>query len=283
MRVLRARNAGFCMGVALAMNKLDLALNAPRRTGRIVTFGPLIHNPQVLDEYAQKGAVCTEVLADIQPGDSVIIRAHGIPRAMETALKKAGAQLIDATCPRVKKAQQGIAAQDALKRRLLLLGEAEHPEVRGLISYAQPGALVFSSLKELQELAPEPSGAWFLATQTTQGVEEFEKVAAWLVEHMEKEIPVLSTICEATRLRQEEARNLAGQANALVVVGGLNSGNTRRLAQVAEEMAIPAYHIEKPEQLPLAELKPYALVGLTAGASTPKRQIDEVQRVLENL
>ncbi len=271
------------MGVALALDKLDSALKNTTRTARIITFGPLIHNPQALADYARQGVIQTEDISEIRPGDIVIIRAHGIPLAVEAALKKAGARLLDATCPRVKKAQRGIAAQAKLGRRLLLLGEADHPEVKGLVSYAPPGALVFGSLKELQDMAPDPAGDWFLATQTTQAIEEFEKVAAWIQTHTEKDIPILSTICGATRLRQEEARELAGQVDAIVVVGGLDSGNTRRLAQVVAEMGVKAYHVEGPEQLPVDELKRYSVIGLTAGASTPKWQIDEAQRFLEGL
>ncbi len=293
MRILRAPSAGFCMGVALALDKLDSALKTsdgaarPASTqpgsARIVTFGPLIHNPQALAAYARQGVIQTEDISEIRPGDTVIIRAHGIPLAVEAALKKAGAHLLDATCPRVKKAQKGIAAQAALGRRLLLLGEVDHPEVKGLVSYALPDALVFGSLKELQDMAPDLAGNCFLATQTTQAIEEFERVAGWIQEHTDKDIPILSTICGATRLRQEEARALAGQVGAVVVVGGLDSGNTRRLAQVVEEMGVKAYHVEGPEQLPADELRQYSAIGLTAGASTPKWQIDETQRFLEHL
>ena len=281
MRVVRAKSAGFCMGVARALEKLDAALNA-KKGGRILTFGPIIHNPQVLADYEQKGVVCTENISDARRGDRVIIRAHGIPVPVEAMLKGAGVKLIDATCPRVKKAQMGIAGQSSLGRRLLLLGETEHPEVRGLVSHALPDAFVFASLKELKELSPDPDGDWFFATQTTQAVEEFNKVVAWINGHMKKNIPVLSTICGATRRRQQDVVNLARQVETVVVVGGLTSGNTRRLAQIVEERGIPAIHIETAEQLPGERLKSLKTVGLTAGASTPKNRIDEVQRVLES-
>lgn len=281
MQVIRAKRAGFCMGVARALNMLEEALTVQIGTGSIYTFGPIIHNPLVQDAFARRGVGCTEQAADIQRGDTVVIRAHGLPVPVERKLVAAGARLMDATCPHVKRAQQGIAAQTEEGRSLLLLGEENHPEVRGLVSYALPGYIIFDSLEALCARPPDKGKHWFLAAQTTQELDEFQRVSDWVRRELDADIPILSTICGATRQRQEEARTLAADVEAMVVVGGLDSGNTRRLAHVAQEAGIPSFHVEQPDAALAAAIRGFQRVGLTAGASTPKSQIDEMQAFLE--
>ena len=140
MDVIRAKTAGFCMGVSLALQKLDTALDEAAAVegpqGRIRTLGPIIHNPQVLAHYEAKGVLCVRDAAELRPGDRVIIRAHGIPRQVEERVRAGGALVVDATCPKVKKAQLAIARATRQGATLLLFGEADHPEVRGLVYYA---------------------------------------------------------------------------------------------------------------------------------------------------
>ena len=270
------------MGVSLALRKLDQALSHSS-PGRVVTLGPIIHNPQVLANYAQRGVVEVNDLSALQPGDKVLIRAHGIPRKMEEALVLAGVEIVDATCPKVKKAQENIAEMCATGLTLILFGEPEHPEVRGLLSYSGPNSLLFSDLHELEALPLDPEGNYFLAAQTTQDQGFFLQAAELLKARLHKPLLVLSTICDATRKRLNEAGELAEKVDAMVVVGGLASGNTRRLAAVAEEHGIKAYHVETPEMLPLAELRGLSSIGIIAGASTPKALIDATQKLLDNL
>ncbi len=284
MEILRAKTAGFCMGVGLALRKLDQALKEHPDTGegRLVMLGPIIHNPQVLDAYTRLGVVCAHSLADVRPGDTVVIRAHGIPRDDEARLVGLGARVLDATCPRVKQAQLSIDEATRPGTSLYLFGEAEHPEVRGLVSYANSPCAVFGSLGELEAMQTfREEQDVVLAAQTTQEKEEFEAIRKRL--EGAHSLVVLDTICDATRRRQREAQALSQRAEAMIVVGGRSSGNTRRLADVAKSCGIPVWHIEIPEELPLEELKGYAVVGLTAGASTPKSLIDAVQRTLETL
>lgn len=283
-RVLRAKTAGFCMGVGLALRKLDQAIeeHKARSSGRLVMLGPIIHNPQVMDTYMRQGVILAHSLDAVQPGDAVIIRAHGIPRKDEARLFDIGAHVLDATCPKVKQAQ--LAIDEATRRgaSLYLFGEAEHPEVQGLVSYANGPCLVFGSLKELKEKqAFKDADDVVLAAQTTQEREEFEAIKQSLAER--HSLTVLETICDATRKRQQEALMVSQQAEAMIVVGGKTSGNTRRLADVAESCGIPVWHIEVPEELPRKELKRYAAIGLTAGASTPRSIIDAVQESLNSL
>ncbi len=282
MDIIRAKTAGFCMGVSLALRKLDQAL-AGAESKRVLTLGPIIHNPQVIADYAKRGVIQIADIEDLRPGDLVLIRAHGIPKQKEQALLSAGVEIVDATCPKVKRAQKNIEQMCAQGRTLLLFGEAEHPEVRGLLSYSPPGALLFSSLEELAALPLDPDAGYFLAAQTTQDQDFFLQAAELLQARLHSPLLVLNTICDATRKRLREAGELAGQVDAMVVVGGLASGNTRRLAAVAEERGVKTYHVETPDKLPLAELRSARRVGLVAGASTPKELIDATQKLLDTL
>ncbi len=281
MKVRRATTAGFCMGVSLALRKLDSELE--RDDSAIVTLGPIIHNPQVLEHYATRGVRCVKDAEEARADDRVIIRAHGIPRDLENALRRHASDVVDATCPKVKRAQLGIARKRRDGYTLLLFGEKDHPEVRGLLSYAGPNAFVFGEFKEIEEYPFSPGARYCLAAQTTQDRNEFERIEQWLTERLGGALPVLRTICDATRERQEEAIRIAREVDAMVVVGGFTSGNTRRLADVAQAQGCPTVHVETPKDLDPALLGDAQIVGLTAGASTPRHIIDAMQKMLEEL
>lgn len=282
MQVIRARTAGFCMGVGLALQTLDKALAERPASGRIVTYGPIIHNPQVLDVYEGQGVVRTEDIGAVRPGDVVIIRAHGVPRGDESQLRERGAAIRDATCPKVKRAQLAIADATALGQTLLLFGEADHPEVEGLVSYAGGSVHIFDTLDALRALDLPQGVPYALAAQTTQDQGEFIRIRDWVCVQL-GQVPVLCTICNATSKRQEEVLALAGQVEVVIVVGGKKSGNTRRLAALAEGRGVPTWHVESPEELPPEALRGRRTAGLTAGASTPKSMIDLTQAFLEGL
>jgi len=282
MKVIRAETAGFCMGVELALKKLD-SLLAERRGGEpIYTLGPIIHNPQVLGEYASKGVITASSPEEVPAGAPVVIRAHGVPRQIEERLRKRDASIVDATCPKVKKAQVLIARRTAESRRLLLYGEECHPEVKGLLSYAAAGAHVFADRPSLYGLLARDE-KYCLASQTTQDRASFEEIARDLGGQPGLDLAVLNTICDATKLRQDEVTSVADEVDLMVVVGGFNSGNTRRLVQVVASRMIPCLHVETVEGLPLVEISRYESVGLTAGASTPKKIIDAVEATLKQL
>ncbi|MDR1490769.1 MAG: 4-hydroxy-3-methylbut-2-enyl diphosphate reductase [Desulfovibrio sp.] len=295
MRVIRAKSAGFCLGVSLAVKCLDREIEergarlrtgaAGRGKGRLITLGPIIHNPLLMRSYAGAGVVCDGDPEELRPEDRVVIRAHGIPRDVEEKLRKSGAGLVDATCPKVKKAQLAIGeAKDGV---LLLFGEKEHPEVRGLISYAGPRAFVFGTLDELRALVPEPGADYCLAAQTTQDREIFLKAGEYLRARLGGRLRVLDTICQATKARQSEVLGMRGKVGSLVVVGGFNSGNTRRLAEVARSAGIFALHVEQPSDFAQNDLQKIKAggepAGVSAGASTPAEQIDEICGFLESL
>ncbi|WP_319581810.1 4-hydroxy-3-methylbut-2-enyl diphosphate reductase [uncultured Pseudodesulfovibrio sp.] len=282
MEVILAETAGFCMGVDMALTKLDKLVSEPDGHP-IYILGPIIHNPQVLKRYAEKGVVMVHDPAEVPAGAHVVIRAHGITRQVEASLRERNVLIKDATCPRVKKAQLLIERNTTDDSELLLYGEADHPEVAGLVSYARNGHFVFGNAEELAGYSLTPGKRYVLAAQTTQDRVHFESIAADLTGRDDIEVVVLETICDATKLRQTEARDLAQSVDFMVVVGGYNSGNTRRLAQVVSDQGTPCQHVETVDELPLDDLAQYKRIGVTAGASTPRMLIDKVLAGLESL
>lgn len=282
MDIILAETAGFCMGVDLALRRLDKLVAAAE--GRpIFILGPIIHNPQVLAHYAEAGVVVAKSPEEVVDGAYVVIRAHGITREVEEQLRARDAVIKDATCPRVKKAQLLIRRHTAEGQELLLYGEADHPEVKGLVSYAENGYFLFGSPEELAAYPLEKGRSYVLAAQTTQDRVLFDEMAEALESNPDVDVTVLRTICDATRLRQNEANELARNVDYMVVVGGYTSGNTRRLAQVAEDNGTPCQHVETVADLDFEPLKGVGKVGVTAGASTPKDSIHEVLEALERL
>ena len=278
------------MGVSLALRRLNDAIatfrvsNAATTGARLATLGPVIHNPRVIANYERQGVVCLLGVEEARAGDVVLIRAHGVPQEVEKALLSRDVTVVDATCPKVKKAQLAIAAERKRGRgTLLLYGEADHPEVKGLVSYADMEAHVFVDGAEFEAVPLDLDSGYFLAAQTTQDMLGFEDICARAVKRLGREVPVLDTICDATRERQAEILEIARQADVVVVVGGSNSGNTRRLVEVAESQGAQALHIEDVVELSPSQFAGVGVVGLTAGASTPAIHIDAVASWLRSI
>ena len=281
MKIIRGKRAGFCMGVGLALKKLDeTILKYPLQ--KIYTWGPIIHNPQVVEKYAKKGVIPIHDISVISPHDVVVIRAHGVPKELYQEIEKKGGIIIDATCPKVKKAQRLIDKESSAKI-LLLFGEKDHPEVRGLLSHARNNGIVFSSIEELKKILLDPTKSYFLASQTTQERYEFMQIVKLLRDKLGKDFPVLDTICDATRLRQQEAIEIAKKSDMVIVIGGYNSGNTRRLAQVVRATGTECYHFETPEEISPDLIKGKKTIGITAGASTPEFIIDQLEKYIRDL
>jgi len=283
MKVTLAESAGFCLGVGLALRKLDRVLAEKNPDAAIFTLGPIIHNPQVLADYRTKGVGRLDDPDLAEPGSLVVIRAHGVPRQVEQRLRSHGVKIVDATCPKVKKAQVLIARHTEEGKTLLLYGESDHPEVKGLLSHAGPDALVFGNLEELKNARLDPTGNYFLAAQTTQDRQVFESVINYLRDELELDIEILDTICNATLLRQKEAIEIARNVDFMVVAGGYQSGNTRRLCQVVKSVGTPCLHVETAAELPLQDLAGRKRIGLTAGASTPDYLIKEILEAIKTL
>ncbi len=277
MKVRVAQICGFCMGVRRAM---DLALYAAAHAKKpVYTFGPLIHNPSALELLKSKGI---EVLNEIpaQGEGTVIIRAHGVPPEERRALEEAGFEIIDGTCTRVVKVQMLAKHYSSLGYTCVLIGDRGHPEVKGIMGYAGERGVLVSSLEELNNV--EIEGKYIVLAQTTRDREEFEEWAATLL----KRFPggtVFNTVCDSTRKRQREVRKLCNSVDAVVVVGGKQSANTKRLAEIAAESGRVSIAVETEEDLDLPALEQFASVGVTAGASTPNWIINRVVSAIEQV
>ena len=278
MEVIRATKAGTCYGVQRA---LDVAEQVLESCSCAYTLGPLIHNPRVVDELAARGACVAKTLDDIE-GDctTVIIRSHGVTPEVRDEVLARGYNLIDATCPHVARAQQGAAELAKAGCRVIVLGEADHPEVEGLRAYAEAAG---GKVDVVGGPADIPDGLYApigVVAQTTQMRENLEAVLAEL-EARGLEPMVKKTICYATRQRQDAAADLAARVDAMVVIGGRNSSNTTRLAEVCRMACPRTFHVESAEELSPDLFAGCQTVGVTAGASTPESHIRSIESVLE--
>ena len=277
MRLRIAHTAGFCMGVQRAV---DMALKAPATCpAPIYTYGPLIHNNQVLQLLADKGIQPIETLPPRGRG-TMIIRAHGIPPQDQARIESAGYQLLDATCPRVKKVQVIIERHASRDYGVIIVGDQDHAEVVGLMGYAGGRGVVVDSLEALDHLPP--FGKAIVVAQTTQNTAFFDNVRTW-ARIQQPSYEIFDTICDSTEKRQAEVRKLAHQVEAFVVIGGRNSGNTQRLADIARDSGRPAFHVETEADLDATAMQPFSEVGVTAGASTPPWITQNVCRKLQDI
>lgn len=276
MKVVLASTAGFCIGVKRALEMVLKAIN--ENQSKIYTYGPLIHNPQVLELLRERGISILKPGEDVPPG-LVVIRAHGIPPQERHLLEMGGGHIIDATCPRVAKVQAIIRRWAAKGCATLIVGDADHPEVRGLLGYTEGRGYVVSTSQDVADL-PDLHDLIVVA-QTTQSKCHFDARVQEITDRF-SQVQIFNTICDATASRQAEVQELARQAEALVVVGGRNSGNTQRLVEVSQGTGIPTYHVETEQELDLVEMSRYQSVGVTAGASTPHWLIGNVVNTLKH-
>ena len=273
MKVIRAKTAGFCFGVDRAV-KLTYDLLAQGR--RVATLGPLIHNPQVVADLEAKGALTCNGVEDVPDGYEVVIRSHGVPRDVYEKISTRGLAYQDATCPFVAKIHK-LAAEAGKKGALLLVaGDANHPEVQGIVGHATGRVRVFANLEELQKLLPElvQQESIHVVAQTTFRVESWESCKAFLKKECTK-AEIFDTICNATWARQQEAEDLSQKCDRMIVIGGHHSSNTQKLLQVAARHTT-AINVETADELDPAWLAGAETVGVTAGASTPSSIIEEV-------
>ena len=272
-----SESAGFCFGVERALaTTLEAAEAAPEPVN---TLGPLIHNPSVIAALKSKGVGVVSDSSEARAG-TVILRSHGVPREMRQELSASGLTIIDATCPFVTSAQEKAASLHKDGYLVVILGEREHPEVLALRSYAGEQSLVVESPADLP---PElPSRRIGVVVQTTQSHERLAELVAHLAPRV-RELLVHNTICSATEQRQAAAITMATAVDAVVVVGGRNSANTRRLAELCRDRQPRTYHVESAAELDPVWFRGAQIVGVTAGASTPPDQIDDVVRTIEEI
>ena len=263
------------MGVRKAM-EIVLA-EANKKGGPIYTFGPLIHNNQVLELLESKGVKTIKDISCIDEG-TLVIRAHGIPPQQRKQLKASNLSLIDATCPRVARVQAIIRYHTKKGYTAVIIGDKDHPEVIGLMGYGNDRSFVIKELSDVKTL-PE-TDRLIVVAQTTQEEENFQEIVG-AIKGRYQDVLVFDTICDATHSRQDEVKSFAGHVDGLVVVGGYHSGKTQRLAQVAKRAGLTTFHVETEDELDREKLSSMEVVGVTAGASTPNWMIKNVAKEIE--
>jgi (E)-4-hydroxy-3-methyl-but-2-enyl pyrophosphate reductase len=277
MKISVVKNAGFCFGVKRALN---LAFEEAKKSGkRVYTLGPLIHNPQVVEELKREGVQPVQNIVKLKSG-TLIIRSHGAhPRIIREAKKK-GLKIIDATCPFVRRAQKNARALYKDGYQVVVVGEAHHPEVQGIIGYAGDEALVVNQDTTNLNL-PKDKRIGVIA-QTTLHLDTFKQVVGLLLEKS-REIKIFNTICNATANVQKATLEMTKDVDLMIVVGGKNSANTSRLAKLCKEKDKPTYHVETSTELKKGWFKDKKRIGVTAGTSTPNWIINQVIKKIKDL
>ena len=275
-KIVVAREAGACFGVERALKMVREY--AESHTEEIHTLGPLIHNPIVVAELEELGVGMSDT-PKVAPGSTLVLRTHGVTPEVERAAREAGAKVIDATCPFVLKAHRAAERLERDGYQVLVVGEAGHAEVEGTLGHAPSGTVV-ANAGELDgmDLARKVG----IVVQTTQKRENLRQIVAALVGRV-AELRVIDTICEATSGHQAACRELAEEADVMIVVGGRNSANTTNLADIARSCCSRTYHIEQASEIMASWLDGAQLIGVTAGASTPASHIEAVCDRLDEL
>lgn len=272
-RIIVAKSAGFCWGVQRAFDKvLDVAMNEPDHRP-VYTYGPLIHNPQAVEILERKGIGVIGDIGDSMEG-TVVIRTHGIPPAERKRLEASGARICDATCPDVGVIQGTVRKHLKQGYFIIIIGHREHPEVKALLGFAEKSGACISSAEELGAL-PADLGRVCVVSQSTQQRAKVDSLVT-LIRERYPECVVFDTICRSTDSRQQEVREIADEVDAMVVVGGRNSSNTNRLAEISREMGARTYLIETESEIDPEEFEETNVIGVTAGASTPSWVIEGV-------
>ena len=268
MQVILAEHLGFCYGV-----KRAIKIAREHADGNSCTLGPIIHNPQMVERLKIEGVGAVDNLSDLKEG-TIIIRSHGVGPEVYRQARERGLNLVDATCPHVKKAQHSAKKLVEEGRAVVIVGEKNHPEVRSIFDWSDQKAVIIETIEEADRL-PECKKLG-IVSQTTFSGERFNKIVARLLDKS-RDIKILRTICNATDQIQSAAIALAKNVELMIVIGGRNSANTTRLAQLCEKRC-KTFHIETAAELQSEWLREVKKIGITAGASTPDWIIREVQR-----
>ena len=289
MNVIRSNVLGFCMGVrrAVAMAEEE-TLRVKNSGARVFTFGPLIHNPEVLNDLKIRGVEELSRQEENIKGCSLIIRTHGVDPQCENNLRDMGAHIIDATCPRVKASQ--LTAEELARAgySLFLAGEANHAEVEGILGYVQLCNAPFCAVVDNAADAGKAAKKLYKVNHDTKTAllgqstisEELYNAIGEAIGMFFPNLEIIQTICASTKERQQAIRDLLEQVDAVIIAGGKKSANTNRLLEIAQKSGKPCVLIEKASEIP-PEFRSYKTVGLSAGASTPDSVIDEIEKALK--
>ena len=271
--VILAKSAGFCFGVKRAVDTVY------EQTGKknVYTFGPIIHNEEVVKDLEKKGVFVIntmEELDDITEG-TVIIRSHGVSSAVYEALQKKGVEIVDATCPFVLKIHNIVKQESANGKQIVIIGNEKHPEVEGIMGWSKTQVHVVDTAEKAQNLQLDPQREVCIVSQTTFNYNKFKELVE-IISEKGSNIIIRNTICNATEERQTEAREIAKRVDAMIVIGGSSSSNTRKLYEICKNECKDTYYIQTLNDLDMTSLGKADCIGITAGASTPNNIIQEV-------
>ena len=277
MEVILAKSAGFCFGVERAINLVYEQIENNQDGRKIYTYGPIIHNDIVVKELEEKGVSVFDGEDDLENirGSILIIRSHGVPKAVYDKAAMLDIRIVDATCPFVKKIHNIVAQHSENGEEIVIIGDAGHPEVQGIIGWAQGKVTVIKNEAEATAFVPNGYSGICVVSQTTFHHRNFQ----YLVEILEGkgyDICTINTICSATQTRQEEAGSIAQRADKMIVIGDPKSSNTQKLFSICKENCKDTYYIQTLKDLDNVDLQETKIVGITAGASTPNNIIQEV-------
>lgn len=275
MEVILAKTSGFCFGVKRAVEKVYDQLGSDKP---IYTYGPIIHNEEVVNDLEKKGVQViksSEELKEIKNG-MVVIRSHGVTAKINHMIEEQGLECIDATCPFVKRIHEIVKKESEKGSKIVIIGNAGHPEVEGIIGWSKTPATVIESREEAEKFTCGKKQKVCIVSQTTFNYNKFQDLVE-IFQEKGYDILVVNTICSATEERQTEAKRIAGQVDAMIVVGGTHSSNTHKLYEICMKECENTYFIQTLDDLNLVFPKSVRLVGITAGASTPNNIIEEVQ------
>lgn len=282
MEVTVAKSAGFCFGVKRAVDTVYREIESGEKP--VYTFGPIIHNEQVVEDLENRGVQVIHSEDELEglSGGTVVIRSHGVSRDVCEKIEARGMKIVDATCPFVKKIHRIVDEEGRKGRHVVIIGSADHPEVQGIMGWASGPVTVVHTAEEAESFVPENGKPISIVAQTTFNYNKFKD----LVEILRKKrydnnvlniLNILNTICNATEERQKEAKNIAGEVDTMLVVGGRHSSNTQKLFEICKKECENTYYIQTPVDLDSEMFQCSSYVGITAGASTPKKIIEEVQ------
>jgi len=277
MQIKLAKTAGFCFGVKRAVETVYEQVE--KHAGeQIYTYGPIIHNAEVVKDLEQKGVKVLHTEDELKNLDSgiVIIRSHGVPKVVYDILEQRGVTCVDATCPFVKKIHKIVKEESEKGKYIIIIGDENHPEVQGIMGWSKNDAIVVKTEEDVENVLLPESAKICVVSQTTFNYNKFK----YLVEILSKksyDISVLNTICNATKERQTEAESIAKEVDAMIVIGDKHSSNTQKLFEICNRACDNTYYIQTLDDLDGNQLKSVKTVGITAGASTPNNIIEEVQ------
>ena len=281
MKVKTAKTAGFCFGVKRAVDKVyELIENG---VSPIYTLGPIIHNEEVVSDFEKKGVtvITEEDIPKLREG-TVVIRSHGVGRRIYDMLKAAGISFVDVTCPFVLKIHRIVERESRAGKQIIIFGDPSHPEVKGICGWCEGSCTVLRNREDAENFVPDPGRIPCIVSQTTFNYNKFKELVEILCKkRYDNNVlnidNILNTICNATEERQKEAQSIAGEVDTMLVIGGRHSSNTQKLFEICKEECENTYYIQTPVDLDSEMFHRSSYVGITAGASTPKKIIEEVQ------